>query len=138
MLEIVLVIVTIGLLAMGMLSYFRDDENTTKYKAEACLNGIQSKVTNYVNAALTSKKIGEDTEQYIIRFDREESNSMFLEQEPRDEDMSEKIDFSEVCGNKGFSFDLSFSGTSFDTIIMNKGFRQLHANQPHSFRLEDD
>jgi hypothetical protein len=63
---------------------------------------------------------------------------MFFEKNPQDEGMSEKIDFSEVCWKKGFSFDFSFSGTSFDTIIMNKGFRQLHANQPHSFRLEDD
>ncbi|MDR0282594.1 MAG: type II secretion system GspH family protein [Candidatus Peribacteria bacterium] len=97
MLEIILVIVTIGLLAMGILSYIRDDEHTTRYKAEACLNKIQAKVTNYVNAALTSKKIGENTEQYIIRFDREEPSSMFFEKNPQDEGMSEKIDFSEVC-----------------------------------------
>ena len=117
-------IVTIGLLAMGILSYIRDDEHTTRYKAEACLNKIQAKVTNYVNAALTSKKIGEIfPEQYVINFS---NNTVTLSG-------LESTDFSEVCWKKGFSLQLT--GSTFEAVFMNKGFRQLHANQPYSFQL---
>ena len=100
MLEIIIVIVTIGLLTIGILSYIRDDENTVRYKAEACLNKIQAEVTNYAHAALTSKKIAEKfPEQYIIDFNTNSNKALFKYKEKsiRDTEEYKEIDFSRVC-----------------------------------------
>jgi Tfp pilus assembly protein PilE len=57
MVEIIMVITIIGILSIGIASFFDNNERTKLYKAETCISEIDGKIKNFTNAAFTSKQI---------------------------------------------------------------------------------
>lgn len=57
LIELVLVLMTIGLLVMGMVSFLSDRSTRQKYQAEICFNQLSQQLDNFVNAALMGKKL---------------------------------------------------------------------------------
>jgi prepilin-type N-terminal cleavage/methylation domain-containing protein len=109
MVEIIMVITIIGILSIGMVSFFDNNERTKMYKAETCLNEINGKVKNFANSALTSRqlKVGTNTrypDYYIIEFQTGAGNIVFKYKTGAQEAIYETISLATGCIKERISF----------------------------------
>jgi prepilin-type N-terminal cleavage/methylation domain-containing protein len=141
MVEIIMVITIIGILSIGIVSFFDSNERTKMYKAETCLNEINGKVKNFTNSALTSKQLRIGTEQrfpdyYLINFQTGAGNIVFKYITGTAETIYETLSLSTGCTKERISFEFN-SSTNISLVKMNKGFRQIKPNEVSTFLLND-
>jgi prepilin-type N-terminal cleavage/methylation domain-containing protein len=143
MVEIIMVITIIGILSIGIVSFFDNNERTKMYKAETCLNEINGKVKNFTNAALTSKqlRIGTDKrfpDYYLIKFNTGAGNIEFIIEQLDDTKKTyETLSLATGCTKERISFKFN-SLTTLSLIKMNKGFRQIKPNEVSTFSLNNN
>ena len=142
--EITIAICLIGLLATSIIALSGDKELANLYKAESCINGINGKIKNFMNAALTSKRllitdasnnvIGVFPDYYSIEFQKNPDKIIFkYEKSDGSTGTYDTITLSGYCRDNIF---LALTGTlPFSEVRMNRGFQQIKANDPRSFAL---
>lgn len=141
--EITITICIIGILAVGIVSLSWDKELTKMYRAENCINEIDGKIKNFMNAALTSKKLtvkknnvytGVFPDYYIIEFSKN-LNKITFKYEGIESwaGTYEEVLLSGFCKDK---VNLVMTGSlPFSTVKMNRGFQQITSNELKTFSL---
>lgn len=138
LIELVLVLMTIGLLVMGMVSFLSDRSTKQKYQAEICFNQLSQQLDNFVNAALMGKKLQTAWygEEYPNYYEITLSGENLIELNYRTWGASVKymeIFLTGNCNQKGLY--LSMTGATFSGVVMNKWFRLLKPGENSAFSL---
>jgi len=146
LIEILIVLIVIGVLSMGMMTYLGwNDERALMFKAEGCLTTIDGKVQNFLNYALTSKSFdfwgtffspdyytillsgttNDGYNQFVLYGSTGESARQLIHKVSKSDCMNEF--------DKDFRFVISW--TAFSWIVMSKGFRQVNPKDTFTFAL---
>lgn len=143
MVEIIMVITIIGILSIGIASFFDNNERTKLYKAETCISEIDGKIKNFTNAAFTSKQIKTWTQNifpdyYLIEFQPQNQQIVFKAKTWNNTAfIYETWSLATGCVKERVSFQFNV-WTSLSGLTMNRGFRQIKPWEHHTFYLNED